>query len=251
MNRPLHQMFAAVPDRYDLVNRVVTVGLDQRWRREAAKICLQNSPGRILDLCSGTGDMPLILARLAPAGTEIVSGDFVPGMLEVARAKATAAGVADRIRFDEVDASALPYEDGRFDAITITFGFRNLTYKNPKVDLHLAEIRRALAPGGRLVFVESSQPRAALIRTGFHAWLRGFVAPVGGRLSGEPGAYRYLATSMRHYPDAEAVRRLLEGAGYVEVGFRRLLGGVAAIHWASRPSRPAAGVTTTSESETA
>jgi len=235
MSGQLHNMFAAVPRRYDRINRLVTLGLDQGWRRRAARTCLEARPGSVLDLCTGTGDMPVILARMAPPEVELVAGDFVPEMLEAARDKARRAGVADRVCFELADAADLPFPEGRFDAVTITFGFRNLTYKNPGAEQHLAQIRRVLSPGGRLVFVESSQPAGRLMRAGFRAYLKAVVGPAGALVSGEAGAYRYLSSSIRNYYSADQVAALLEEAGFADVGYKKLLGGAAAIHWASRP----------------
>lgn len=230
----LQTMFTAVPRRYDRVNRIVTLGLDQGWRRKAAKRCLEGSPRRILDLCAGTGDMSIALAKAAPPGVEIVAGDFVEPMLVAARGKARLAGVEDRIRLKLVDAGDMPFEDGAFDVVTIAFGFRNLTHENPRAERHLAEMARVVADGGRVVVVESSQPKNALVRTGFRVFLKGFVGPVGALISREPGAYRYLTGSVRDYLDADGVKSLLESADFDGVEYSRLLGGAAAIHWGRR-----------------
>jgi demethylmenaquinone methyltransferase/2-methoxy-6-polyprenyl-1,4-benzoquinol methylase len=232
--RPLQAMFERVPDRYDRINRLFTFRLDERWRNRAASICLRRSPARVLDLACGTGDLALQLARLAPPTTELIGLDFSEPMLEVARRKAAEAGLAERVPFVWGDARALPFPDGHFDAIGIAFAFRNLTWKNPLTERYLAEVLRVLAPGGRFVVVESSQPRWGVLRALTHWYQTAIVSPLGGFLSGQPGAYRYLALSAKNYFEPDQVARLLLDTGFAQVSWQRLLGGVAAIHLATK-----------------
>ncbi|MBI5502477.1 MAG: ubiquinone/menaquinone biosynthesis methyltransferase [Deltaproteobacteria bacterium] len=227
-------MFAGVPGSYDLLNRVFTFGFDQRWRRCAVEECLFDRPRRVLDLCSGTGDLAVMLSGSADPGASVVAADFSEPMLAVARAKAESAGVAGRIEFRVADAAALPFADGEFDAAGIAFGFRNLTWKNPGREKHLAEVRRVLAHGARFVVVETSRPPFSALRTGFDAWMAAAVAPLGGLISGQGGAYRYLARSARGFYRADEVDALLLGAGFRTVQHRLFLGGVAALHVAVR-----------------
>jgi demethylmenaquinone methyltransferase/2-methoxy-6-polyprenyl-1,4-benzoquinol methylase len=226
----LQRMFTTVPRRYDLLNRVLTFGIDQRWRQRAAAACLFDHPRRVLDLCSGTGDLAVLLAHRADPGAAIVAADFCAPMLEVARRKAAAAGVEQRIEFRVADAASLPFPDGSFDAVGIAFGFRNLTWKNPARERHLSEVHRVLASGGRFVVVETSRPRSALLRGGFDAYFAALVAPLGGLISGQAGAYRYLAQSARGFYRPEALANLLRAAGFRDVEHRPLLGGIAALH---------------------
>jgi demethylmenaquinone methyltransferase/2-methoxy-6-polyprenyl-1,4-benzoquinol methylase len=227
---PLHGMFTAVPPRYDLINHVITLGMDAHWRRLAAKTCLEGKPRHVLDLACGTGDLSITIARLAGKGVTVTGLDYSLPMLERARRKADAAGVADHVDFIEGDATRLPFPDGSFDCVGISFAFRNLTYKNPLCEPHLAEVLRVLRPGGRYVIVESSQPRNAPVRVVFHLYLRWYVRPAGVLLSGERGAYRYLAESAAHYYSPPEVRGLLLGAGFREVRYRDLFFGAAGIH---------------------
>ena len=228
--RPLHGMFTAVPPRYDLVNRIVTLGLDKRWRRMAARTCLDEKPRRILDLGCGTGDLTIDIARLAEKELEITGLDYSQPMLERARRKADQAGVGKRVNFLHGEATQIPFPDGHFDCVTISFAFRNLTYKNPLCLPHLAEVKRVLRPGGRYVIVESSQPENRVIRALFHLYLRIFVAPVGIMLSGNKGAYQYLAESARRFYSPGEVREILLSAGFRDVSYRPLLFGAAGIH---------------------
>jgi demethylmenaquinone methyltransferase/2-methoxy-6-polyprenyl-1,4-benzoquinol methylase len=231
---PLQRMFNEVPERYDLLNRLLTFGIDQSWRRRASGVCLEGGPARVMDLCTGTGDLALLLASDAGQDTHVTAVDFAAPMLEVARRKAESRGVAGRMELRLADAGELPFEDGELDAVGIAFAFRNLTYRNPRRDQYLSEIVRVLGPGGRLVIAETSQPSNGLWRGLFHIYLRAFVAPVGGILSGHRPAYRYLARSAENYFRPDDVSEMLEGAGFGRVAYRPFLGGVAALHVAIR-----------------
>ncbi len=227
-------MFDAVPRRYDLINRLFTFRLDERWRARAAGICLREEPRRVLDLGCGTGDLALHLARRAGAGTEVIGADFSEPVLEAARAKATAAGLDGRVSFASADASELPFTEAHFDAVGIAFAFRNLTWRNPLRERYLSEVLRVLTPGGRFVIVESSQPGSSVLRSLVHWYLRVIVTRLGGAISGRRGAYRYLAESARKFHPPEEVTSMLLGAGFSRVDWRRLMGGVAAIHVARK-----------------
>jgi demethylmenaquinone methyltransferase/2-methoxy-6-polyprenyl-1,4-benzoquinol methylase len=233
--QPLHGMFTKVPPRYDMVNHVITLGQDSRWRRLAATTCLEGNPSRILDLGCGTGDLTINIARLAVKKDMAISGlDYSRPMLELARRKALKAGVGSKVTFIHGEAAKIPFPDGYFVCVGISFAFRNLTYQNPLCQPHLAEVLRVLQPSGRYVIVESSQPQHRLIRALFHLYLRSFVKPAGMILSGNRGAYRYLAESAAHYYSPEEIREMLRQAGFREVTYRPLLCGAAGIHVATK-----------------
>ncbi|MGA3094018.1 MAG: ubiquinone/menaquinone biosynthesis methyltransferase [Dehalococcoidales bacterium] len=232
--QPLHGMFTKVPQRYDLINHVITLGQDTRWRKLAARACLEGNPPHVLDLGCGTGDLAINVARLAKAELEITGLDYSLPMLELAKNKAEKAGLKDKVEFIHGEATKIPFVDEYFDCVGISFAFRNLTYLNPLWELHLAEVLRALKSGGKYVIVESSQPRNRFIKTLFHLYLRAFVMPVGTLLSGEQGAYRYLAESAARYYSPEEVREMLLKAGFREVTYRPLFLGAAGIHVATR-----------------
>jgi demethylmenaquinone methyltransferase/2-methoxy-6-polyprenyl-1,4-benzoquinol methylase len=223
-------MFTAVPPRYDLVNRVVTLGQDHRWRRQAALACLSGKPQRVLDLGCGTGDLAIYIARLAEKNMGIIGLDYSLPMLARARRKAERLGMNDKVAFIQGDAARLPFPDGYFDVVGISFAFRNLTYKNPLGPLSLAEVLRVLIPGGRYVIVESSQPENRFVRSLYHLYLRFFVKPVGILLSGNRGAYRYLAESAARFYSPFEVRELLLASGFRNVSYRSLLFGATGIH---------------------
>jgi demethylmenaquinone methyltransferase/2-methoxy-6-polyprenyl-1,4-benzoquinol methylase len=232
---PLQRMFGGVPRRYDAVNRLATLGLDQRWRRLAVAEILDAAPRRVLDLCTGTGDLAVLLAGACPAEASIAAVDFSSPMLAEAVLKARARGAPSRIAFVLADAASLPFPDGSFDAVGIGFGLRNLTWRNARSESHLAEILRVLRPGGRFVAAESSQPRTAVARFGFRTYMRAVVGPLCGLVAGNRGAYAYLAESAaRYYSDAE-LEEVLVRAGFRGVRHRPVLLGAAAIHVAHKP----------------
>ena len=234
MRKPLLAMFNAVPRRYDLVNRVLTLGFDKRWRRRTAKLCLDMRPARVMDICCGTGDMALHLAQLATRDVEISGVDFSKAMLAVARYKAKARRLDHKVSFKAGDAADLPYPDGYFDAVTISFGFRNLTYRNPMRDKYLSEILRVLRPKGQFFILETCQPRLKPIRMLYHLYLKRLSSTMGALISGQKGAYRYLGTSAANYYNATQVSEILTGAGFAQVDFEPLLWGIAAIYAAER-----------------
>ena len=230
MSRPLQRMFTEVPPRYDLINTVITWGLDRRWRKKAAEECLSGKPKQMLDLCCGTADLALTVCRLGRGGTRVVGIDYSPPMLELARKKALLFGDDRYISFIHGDVASLPFPDASFDCAGISFAFRNLTYKNPVARRHLTEVRRVLTDGGRYVIVETSQPNSRFIRRLFHWYLSWFVYRVGFWLSGNRGAYNYLAESAAGFYTAGEVEDMLLEVGFREVLYRPFMFGVVGIH---------------------
>jgi demethylmenaquinone methyltransferase/2-methoxy-6-polyprenyl-1,4-benzoquinol methylase len=208
-------MFDRIAPVYDAMNRLMTAGLDLRWRRIAADGVVR--PGdRVLDAACGTGDLALADAR-AGAG-EVVGVDFSPRMLDRARRKSGA------IQWVEADLLALPFPDASFDAATVGFGIRNV----PELERGLRELRRVLRPGGRLGLLEITRPRGFL-RPFFTLWFDRLVPLVGRALPGG-GAYAYLPASVRRFPGAEELADLLERTGFADVRFRLLGGSIVALH---------------------
>ena len=231
--RPLYHIFTRIPDRYDLINHVITLGMDSGWRKQAALTCLMDKPGRILDVCCGTGDLAVTIARLARYTPEITGADYSGPMLAKAAAKASSAGLGN-IRFINADVTRLPFPDCHFDCIAISFAFRNLTYNNPLTGDYLNEILRVLKPDGRFVIVESSQPRSPFVRFLDHLYLKLWVFPTGYLISGDKESHRYLAESARHFYSAEQMQDYLLKAGFKGATAKRLFFGAAAIYTATK-----------------
>jgi demethylmenaquinone methyltransferase/2-methoxy-6-polyprenyl-1,4-benzoquinol methylase len=202
--------------------------MDKQWRLRAARECLADKPKRMLDLACGTGDLAITIAKITDSVAEITGLDFSEPMLAKAQQKAQAAG--KNVAFINGDATNLPFPDGYFDCVGISFAFRNLTYRHVNAAKHLAEVLRVLCPGGRFVIVESSQPENRFVRKLDHLYLRTFVYWLGWCISGNRNAYRYLSSSAANYYSAEELKDVLLKAGFSQVSFRRLFFGAAAIH---------------------
>ncbi len=227
--KPLYGIFTDIPRHYYIINSVITCNLDRGWRRKAAQECLAARPQRVLDLCCGTGDLAITIAKMADYSLEVRGLDYSQPMLDIAATKA--AELKDKkLAFTQGDASNLPFPDAYFDCIGISFAFRNLTYKNPLVQDHLAEILKVLKPGGRCVIAESSQPKSKFIRTLYHSYMRQYVYRVGSLISGNKPAYRYLAESSSRYYSPDEMKELLLKAGFSSESYQPLFFGAAGIH---------------------
>lgn len=222
-------MFMEVPGKYDILNRIITWRQDEKWRRHAVREILKDKPEKVLDLCTGTGDILFRIAESQDAPDSLVGYDFSKPMLDEARLKGDKKGL-DNYELIFGDAADMPFEDGRFDAIGIAFAFRNLTFKNPDSEKFLKEIFRVTKPGGKFVIVETSRPNTKLGRF-FHAlYMSVFVEIIGGILSGNMAAYKYLSYSARNYYKQDEVVELLKQTGYSSVSYKRFMGGIAALH---------------------
>jgi len=222
-------MFDRIAPRYDLLNRVMTVGLDGRWREWAAAEADLAAGDAALDCCTGTGDLALALARRVGPRGRVVGLDFAGAMLERARAKAAARGVRG-IEWRQGDALALPFADGEFDAATVGFGVRNLD----DLDAGLREMRRVVRPGGRVVVLEITTPERLRHLVG--PWFDRAV-PVLGRVLGRDGdAYSYLPASVRRFPAPPELAARMAAAGLAGVRWRLFVGGLVALHHGRVPA---------------
>jgi demethylmenaquinone methyltransferase/2-methoxy-6-polyprenyl-1,4-benzoquinol methylase len=226
----VREMFAAIATRYDLLNHLLSGNIDQRWRRLVVKTVAANLPAtdaRVLDVACGTGDLSLALANGIKA--RVVGLDFCRPMLDIAAAKASDRGLP--LPFVEGDALKLPFRDRSFDGVSIAFGLRNLA----SFEGGLSELFRILRPGGTVAVLEFSTPRMPILRTLFRVYFTKLLPLLGGFLSGSKSAYEYLPDSVLRFPDQASLVALLQKAGFREVTFRNLTGGIAALHIGKRP----------------
>jgi demethylmenaquinone methyltransferase/2-methoxy-6-polyprenyl-1,4-benzoquinol methylase len=220
-DREVRRMFGRIVRRYDLMNRLMTGGQDERWRRKAVRYALAAGNERALDVATGTGDLALALAD--GGFRQVIGLDFAPPMIEAAQQKRN--GRAD-VRFMVGDAMRLPFPDATFQACTVSFGLRNMAdYEGA-----LREMGRVIKPGGRLVCLELTPYRTPVLGRLFNAYFTRVVPLVGGLLSGDAEAYRYLPSSVAAFPDADALAGLMRQAGFERVEIERVGGGTVAIH---------------------
>lgn len=217
----VREMFDRIAPRYDLMNRLMSLGLDGRWREHAAAAADLAAGDQALDCCTGTGDLAFALAdRTTPAGC-VVGIDFSEGMLARARAKAPEGA---RVEFAQGDVTALRFADDRFDAATIAFGIRNVE----RLETALAEMVRVVRPGGRVVVLEITTPTrlAAALST----WFERLVPRLGRLVGRDARAYAYLPASVRRFPPPPELARTMAGAGLDDVRWRTFVGGMVALH---------------------
>ena len=223
----VHGIFSGIADSYDLFNRMSSLGIDRSWRRAAVREARLKNGSRILDLCAGTGDLAMALAREGVAA-EVMGSDFVPEMLEVAQRKAVRHVGPTSISFCQADAQDLPFEDSSFDVVTVAFGVRNL----PDRSANFAEVLRVLKPGGRYVVLEFSRPGFAPWRGLYHFYLRNVIPAIGGALSGDRESFVYLNDSILQFPTQTQLAAELRHAGFAAISWKSLSGGIVAIHTA-------------------
>ena len=216
-------MFDAIAPRYDLLNALLSLGIDRSWRRAAVAAALVDAPRSILDVATGTADLALALERSAQ-GARVIGVDFSEPMLSVGRAKVARAG--SNVDLQWGDGTALPYPDASFDAVTIAYGLRNFA----DVDAGLREFARVLRPGGRLVILEFPPPPRGVFGRLFRAYFTRVVPALGGLLSGRPAAYAYLPASVMAFPTPDALAERMRRAGFTSVRYRLQTFGVSALH---------------------
>jgi demethylmenaquinone methyltransferase/2-methoxy-6-polyprenyl-1,4-benzoquinol methylase len=223
--KAVRDMFAGIAGRYDLLNHILSLNIDKRWRTKVADELrpeLERLDAVVLDVACGTGDLTIELNRSANA--KIIGTDFCRPMLTVANQKNVTGDTG--IPYLESDAMNLPFADETFDALTIAFGLRNLA----NFSAGLSEFHRLLKPGGRLAVLEFSSPIVPGFRQFFNFYFAKVLPRIGGAVSGSRGAYEYLPDSVSRFPDQMALQHLMEQTGFTNVKYRNLTGGIAALH---------------------
>ena len=221
----VREMFAGIARRYDLLNHVLSLNIDKRWRRKVRSLLsdvLSRDDATVLDVACGTGDLTMVLQDGGRA--KVIGTDFCRPMLAIAKQKTDEASA--EIPLIEADAMTLPMADACIDAITIAFGLRNL----PNVDNGLGELQRILKPGGKLVVLEFSSPIVPGFRQLFNLYFRRILPLIGGAVSGSRAAYTYLPGSVAKFPDQKELAEKMRSIGFESVKYANLTGGIAAIH---------------------
>jgi demethylmenaquinone methyltransferase/2-methoxy-6-polyprenyl-1,4-benzoquinol methylase len=221
--RYVRTLFATIADRYDLITRLLSCGRDRAWKRRLAAMSGARAGVRALDLACGTGD---VARQLAGSGARVAGLDITMRMLHLARAKSGASSIA----LLAGDMMALPFADGSFDLVTTGYGIRNA----PRIEPAIAEIRRVLRPGGRVLSLDFDRPPNPLVRGVYLTYLTIVGSALGWALHRDPDTYRYIPESIKRYPGAAELARMFERAGFEDCRVVPLLGGLMAINEARR-----------------
>lgn len=225
-------MFDTIAPRYDLMNRLMTFGLDRRWRDDVVARAAPPAGGSVLDVATGTGDIAIALAgRVGPRGA-VIATDFSRGMMRPGPGKAARAGVGGTVRFIAADALDLPFPDDSFDCVTTGFAMRNVT----DIERAFREMRRVTKPGGRVVCLEVAKPGLPPVRFLHQSYFNHVVPLLGRVITGSGEAYRYLPESARNFPPPPTLAAIMERAGLCDVRFRRLTLGAVAVHTGVKPT---------------
>lgn len=212
----VREMFDDIAPTYDRLNHVLSMNVDKLWRRHALQEIVDGTPQRILDVACGTGDSTISIARAAAEGSEVIGADISEGMMALVKGKAEKAGVGERISLQVADGEALPYGEGAFDRVTCAFGIRNFEHK----ERGLAEFRRVLKPGGKAVILELSVPQNRLVRWAYDLYFLHVLPGIGGAVSGNRAAYKYLPASVHNFPSPIDFCGMMTEAGFRNVRCR-------------------------------
>lgn len=209
----IKQMFDGIAPSYDRLNHLMSLGVDRLWRKRALKEIVDGTPQRILDVACGTGDSTIAIAKAVGSGSRVTGVDISEGMMAPLMEKAAHEGVHDRIRLQVADAEALPFAEGSFHRVTCAFGVRNFEHK----EKGLEEFLRVLVPGGKAVILELSVPQKPWLRRLYDLYFMHILPWVGGLVSGNKAAYRYLPASVHAFPPPAEFMRMLSEAGFRKV----------------------------------
>ena len=221
-------MFDGISKSYDLLNRIITLGIDVIWRKRVVRLLKKEAPDTILDIATGTGDLVLALAKLNTK--KIIGLDISPGMLEIGKKKVLAQNLTDRIKMQLGDSEALHYEDNSFAAVTVAFGVRN--FEN--LDKGLLEIFRVLKPKGTLVILETAVPKNYFLKTFYMLYTQNIMPFIGKLFSKDRSAYKYLSDSAAAFPHGEVFNNILRKNGFIKVEDLPQTLGIASIYFAKK-----------------
>jgi demethylmenaquinone methyltransferase / 2-methoxy-6-polyprenyl-1,4-benzoquinol methylase len=227
------RMFDAIAPRYDLLNHLLSGGLDLRWRARAVAALALRGGETVLDLCTGTADLAIASVTAAPGARAVVGVDFAGEMLRLGLAKLAQRGLGSRISLVQGDATCIPLADGSVDGATVAFGIRNI--EQPEVAF--AEMFRVLRPGGRLAFLEFGVPRLPVVRQAYLAYFRHVLPRIGAFVSGHSSAYTYLPASVGSFPQPDAVVASLAATGFSQARADSLSFGIVYLYSALKPRR--------------
>lgn len=219
-------MFDGIAPSYDKLNHLMSLNVDKRWRKRALKEVVDGSVQQILDVACGTGDSTIAIAKAANPGSRVTGVDISEGMMALLMEKAAHEGVHDRIRLKVADGENLPFEDGSFHRVTCAFGIRNFEHK----EKGLQEFLRVLKPGGKAVILELSVPENRFVRRCYDLYFLHLLPWIGGRVSGNKEAYRYLPASVHAFPAPSAFSAMMEAAGFRKVRSRAFTFGLCRLY---------------------
>lgn len=224
-NRAIGEMFSSIAPRYDLLNRLLSLGIDRRWRRAAAARIPGGPGGRHLDVATGTGDVALEIFRQKGKGAFVAGADISLEMMRIGREKGARAGVSGRMAFVRAPGEALPFRDGVFDSALVAFGIRNVVDR----ERGLAEMCRVVRPGGRVIVLEFSLPDASVIGAAYRFYFTKVLPRIGGLVS-RRSAYAYLPDSVREFPPPPVFAEMMRSAGCASVDRQPLTFGIATLY---------------------
>lgn len=231
MNENVNKIFSSIAKRYDLINTILTLNIDNIWRKKAVALCQLKKHDKVLDLCCGTGQMCLKLIKAHVRDISVTGLDFNDEMLKVARKKFDQLSDSYGIDLVQGDILALPFPDKEFDVVTIAFGIRNISEKGKA----FAEILRVLKPGGRVICLELSKPDMFIFRNVYSLYFDHMLPLVGYLVSRDKAAYYYLRDSVNHFMSKPQLKLLMSNSGLVNAEYLSLSGGIASIHYGNKP----------------
>lgn len=222
----VREVFESVAGKYDLMNDLMSLGVHRAWKQDFAAYSGVLPGDRVLDLAGGTGDIAALMSKRVGGSGQVVLTDINEAMLDVGRRRLDDKGIVHNVTYALVNAETLPFGEGEFDAVTIAFGLRNVTDK----DAALREMHRVLKPGGRALILEFSEVQPELLKKAYDTWSFGVLPVLGKLVANDEESYRYLAESIRKHPPQEELAEMMREAGFSQVNYRNLTGGIVAIH---------------------